>query len=105
MEGVSARPDTSRLCAVQRRKSPGLPAGKYTFGAEFTPERAGKCGESIGTTTLYLNEKVVAEGSMRARTDEFPFGEAGTLNRLSRDAARQCDCPAICRPWTPGVPR
>jgi len=32
------------------------------FGLEFTREKAGKYGESIGKAKLYVNDKVVAEG-------------------------------------------
>ena len=45
----------------QKFVSPELKPGKYTLGMEFTRESMGKFHESIGTTKLYVNEKVVAE--------------------------------------------
>ena len=39
---------------------PELKPGKYTLGMEFTREKAGQYHESIGTTKLYVNDKVVA---------------------------------------------
>ena len=41
-----------------------LKPAKYTSGMEFTRERAGDNGESIGATKLYVNESVVDEGPM-----------------------------------------
>ena len=43
-----------------------LKPGKYTLGMEFIREGMGKFHESLGHTKLYVNEKVVAEGPMRA---------------------------------------
>jgi arylsulfatase len=43
-----------------------LAPGKYALGMEFIREKAGPNGESLGTTRLYVNEEVVAEGPMRA---------------------------------------
>jgi arylsulfatase len=37
----------------------------------FTRESAGKYGESLGKTMLYLNDKQVAEGPMRAQVGHF----------------------------------
>jgi arylsulfatase len=55
----------------QKFVSPELKPGKYTLGMEFTRESAGKCQESIGKTKLYVNDKVVADGSMRAQVGKF----------------------------------
>ena len=38
---------------------------------EFTREKAGQYRESIGSTKLYVNDKVVAEGPMRAQVGKF----------------------------------
>ncbi len=51
--------------------SPELEPGRYALGMEFTRESAGDHHESIGTTKLYVNEKVVAEGPMRAQVGPF----------------------------------
>ena len=48
-----------------------LKPGKYTFGMEFTKESAGKYGESIGTMQLYINDKAVAKGPMKAQVGKF----------------------------------
>jgi arylsulfatase len=48
-----------------------LKPGKYTFGVEFTKEKAGAHGESMGTAKLYINDKVVATDSMTAQVGKF----------------------------------
>jgi arylsulfatase len=48
-----------------------LKAGKYTFGMEFNKEKAGEHNESIGTAKLYINDKEVASGAMRAQVGKF----------------------------------
>jgi len=48
-----------------------LQPGKYTFGMEFTKEKMGEHHESIGTAKLYVNDKVVATGSMTAQVGKF----------------------------------
>ncbi len=48
-----------------------LKPGKYTFGMEFTKEKAGKHGESMGTAKLYINDKEVATGAMTAQVGKF----------------------------------
>jgi arylsulfatase A-like enzyme len=55
----------------QKFISPELKPGKYTLGMEFIRESMGKFHESIGTTKLYVNDKVVAEGPMRAQVGKF----------------------------------
>ncbi|MGA8151489.1 MAG: sulfatase-like hydrolase/transferase [Terriglobales bacterium] len=55
----------------QKFVSPELKPGKYTLGMEFTRESAGKYHESVGKTKLYVNDKVVAEGPMRAQVGKF----------------------------------
>src|SRR5262249_49231993 len=44
-----------------------LTPGQYALGMEFVREKAGEHGESLGTTKLYVNNEVVAEGPMRAQ--------------------------------------
>lgn len=45
--------------------------GQYTFGMEFTKEKAGEYGESIGTAKLYINDKEVAKNTMKAQVGKF----------------------------------
>jgi len=61
----------------QKFISPELKPGKYTLGMEFTREAAGKYKESTGTTKLWVNDKVVAEGPMRAQVGKFTLGGDG----------------------------
>ena len=66
---------------------PELKPGKYTLGMEFTREKAGKYHESIGSTKLYVNDKVVAEGPMRAQVGKFTLsGDGLCVGRDSGDA-------------------
>ena len=57
--------------------SPELKPGKYTLGMEFIREKAGKYGESLGQTKLYVDDKVVAEGPMRAQVGKFALSGDG----------------------------
>ena len=51
-------------------------AGKYALGVEFNREQAGQHGEPLGTSRLYVNNDVVAEGPMRAQIGTFtPCGD------------------------------
>ena len=54
-----------------------LKPGKYTLGMEFIREGAGPNHESVGTTKLYVNDKVVAEGPMRAQVGKFTLSGDG----------------------------
>jgi arylsulfatase len=54
-----------------------LTRGKHTLGMEFTREKTGKYGESIGTTKLYIDDKVVAEGSMTTQSGKFTLAGDG----------------------------
>jgi arylsulfatase len=48
-----------------------IKTGKYTFGMEFLKEKAGEHGESLGNMQLYINDKSVAAGAMRAQVGKF----------------------------------
>ena len=48
-----------------------LKPGKYVVGVEFTKEKSGEHHESIGTAKLYINDKEVATGPMRAQVGKF----------------------------------
>jgi arylsulfatase len=74
----------------QKFVSPELTPGKYALGMEFTRESAGKYKESVGTTKLYVNDKVVAEGPMRAQVGKFTLGGDGLcVGYDSEDAVSQ----------------
>lgn len=57
--------------------SGALPPGKYTVGMEFIKEKAGEHGESLGTAKLYVNDKEVAKGPMRAQVGKFTLAGDG----------------------------
>lgn len=54
-----------------------LTPGKHTVGMEFTREKTGEQGESFGTTKLYIDEQVVAEGPMRTQPAKFTLSGDG----------------------------
>jgi arylsulfatase len=54
-----------------------LTPGKHAVGMEFIREKAGQHNESIGTAKLYIDDKVVAEGPMRAQVGKFTLGGDG----------------------------
>jgi len=54
-----------------------LVPGKYTVGMEFKRDSAGVHHESIGSMKLYVNDKVVAQGPMRAQVGKFSLGGDG----------------------------
>ena len=67
--------------------SPELKPGKYTLGMEFIREKAGEHHESLGKTTLYVNEAVVADGPMRTQPGKFTLsGDGLCIGRDSGDA-------------------
>lgn len=64
-----------------------LDVGKYTLGMEFTRKSTGKNGEHLGSTKLYVNDKVVDSGDMRAQPDKFTLsGEGLCIGYDSGDA-------------------
>ena len=70
--------------------SPPMKPGKYTLGMEFIREGAGKYGESLGKTKLYVNDKVVAEGPMKTQAGKFTLsGDGLCIGRDSGDAVSQ----------------
>ncbi|HWO14802.1 MAG TPA: sulfatase-like hydrolase/transferase, partial [Polyangiaceae bacterium] len=67
-----------------------LKPGKYTVGVEFTREKAGEHGESLGQLKLYLNDKVVAEGAMKTQAGKFTLsGDGLCVGYDSGDAVSQ----------------
>jgi arylsulfatase len=74
----------------QKFVSGELEPGKYTFGMEFIREKAGKYKESIGKTTLYVNEKIVAQGDMKTQPGKFTLsGDGLCVGRDSGDAVSE----------------
>ena len=74
----------------QQFVSPVLNLGKYTLGMEFIREKAGQNKESLGTTKLFVNDKVVAEGPMRAQVGMFTLsGDGLCVGYDSGDAVSQ----------------
>jgi arylsulfatase A-like enzyme len=74
----------------QKFISEELKPGKYTLGMEFVREDAGKYQESIGKTKLYVNDKVVAEGSMKTQPGKFTLsGDGLCVGRDSGDAVSE----------------
>jgi arylsulfatase A-like enzyme len=57
--------------------SPPLTPGRHTLGMEFTREKAGQYGESLGKTVLYVDGEPVAEGPMRAQIGKFTLSGDG----------------------------
>jgi arylsulfatase len=55
----------------QQLVSAAIKPGTYTFGMEFTKEKAGQYGESEGTAKLYVNDKEVATSPMKAQVGKF----------------------------------
>jgi arylsulfatase len=57
---------------------------------EFTREKAGPHNESLGTTKLYINDKVVAQGPMKTQPGKFTLsGDGLCVGFDSGDAVSQ----------------
>ena len=54
-----------------------LTPGKHALGMEFAREDSGEHGESLGTTTLYVDDQAVAKGPMRAQAGKFTLSGDG----------------------------
>ncbi len=64
-----------------------LSPGKHVLGMEFAKESAGTYHEGLGTTRLYVDEDVVAEGPMRTQVAQFTLcGDGLCIGRDSGDA-------------------
>jgi len=60
---------------------------KYTLGMEFNREGAGPNHESVGKTNLYVNDKIVASGPLRAQVGKFTLcGDGLCIGYDSGDA-------------------
>jgi len=54
-----------------------LTPGKHALGVEFAREDAGEHGESLGTTTLFVDDQAVAKGPMRSQAGKFTLSGDG----------------------------
>lgn len=61
----------------QKLVSDRVPTGKHALGVEFVREKSGPHGESVGTARLYVDDRVVAEGPMRAQVGKFTLSGDG----------------------------
>jgi arylsulfatase A-like enzyme len=74
----------------QKFVSKELKPGKYVLGMEFNRESAGEHHESLGTTKLYVNKDVVAEGPMRTQPGKFTLsGDGLCVGNDSGDAVSE----------------
>ena len=74
----------------QQFVSEPLAPGKHVLGMEFTREKGGTHGESLGTATLYVNDKAVAKGPMKTQPGKFTLsGDGLCIGRDSGDAVSQ----------------
>ena len=63
---------------------------KRTFGMELIRDKAGKHGESLGKTTLYVNEQVAAQGDMKTQLGKLTLsGDGLCVGRDSGDAVSE----------------
>jgi len=64
--------------------------GKHTLGLEFTREKKGEHGESVGTAKLYIDDQVVAQGPMKTQPGKFTLsGDGLCVGFDSGDAVSQ----------------
>jgi arylsulfatase len=74
----------------QKFASDKLAPGRYTLGMEFIREGQGKYGESLGKTTLYVNEQAVDSGDMKTQLGKFTLsGDGLCVGRDSGDAVSE----------------
>jgi len=74
----------------QKFVSGELKPGKYSLGMEFIREGAGEYGESLGKTTLYVNDEVAAQGDMKTQLGKFTLsGDGLCVGRDSGDAVSE----------------
>jgi hypothetical protein len=70
----------------QQFVSEPIEPGKHVLGMEFVKEATGDYGEAHGTTTLYVDEEAVADGSMRTQLMFTLCGDGLCVGRDSADA-------------------
>jgi len=72
-----------------------LAPGKRVPGMEFTREDTGEHGESLGTTTLYVDDQAVAKGPMRTEAGKFTLSGDGLCGGFGSgdNVSQQCKKP------------
>jgi arylsulfatase A-like enzyme len=71
-----------------------LPQGRHVVGVSFDKESVGQYGEAHGTTRLYVDDEVVAEGTMRTQIAQFTLcGDGLCVGRDSSDAVSSLYTP------------
>jgi arylsulfatase len=71
-----------------------LDPGRHVIGMDFTKDHVGDHGETIGTTRLYVDDQVVAEGTMRTQVGFFTLcGDGLCVGRDSSDAVSEAYTP------------
>ncbi len=70
----------------QQFVSDDLTPGRYRLGVEFAKEGPGRQHETVGTTRLSINDRIVAEGPMSTRPGPFPPGPGLCVGRHSGGA-------------------
>jgi hypothetical protein len=74
----------------QKFVSPVLKPGKVTVGVEFIRDKPGPHAETMGKTTMYVNEQVVAQADMKTQSGKFTLsGDGLCIGRDSGDAVSQ----------------
>jgi arylsulfatase len=67
-----------------------LTPGKHSVGLEFTRDKAGPNGESLGSAKLYIDDKVVAQGPLKTQPGKFTLsGDGLCVGFDSGDAVSQ----------------
>jgi arylsulfatase A-like enzyme len=86
----------------QQFVSDALEPGKHVLGMEFAKESTGERGEALGTTRLFVDEDVVAEGPMRTQLAFFTLcGDGLCVGRDSGDAvSKEYRAPATFKGGT-----
>jgi len=62
-----------------------VPKGKVTLGVKFTKEKENPKGCANGTLTMYINDKVVAQGPLRTQPGKFGLSGGLTVGRSGPD--------------------
>jgi arylsulfatase A-like enzyme len=77
--------------------SQAVPTGKHTLGVEFTKESTGEHGETLGTATLYIDDKAVGNAKIRTQIGNFTLcGDGLCVGRDSSDP--------VSKEYGPGFP-
>ncbi|MCE5314606.1 MAG: arylsulfatase [Armatimonadota bacterium] len=79
----------------------GIPTGKHVLGAEFHKEKEDPKGVANGVLRLYIDDDVVAEGSMRTQPGKFGLASGLLIGRSTADpVSREFSAPFEFRKGT-----